>query len=107
MTSWISSLFTDPEVIFGEIREIYEDEMGYSDQRPSTLYISAGGIVIDWDGSLLHTRDGAVVEADDESERGNGQESGIDEDNEMADVGGEIEGHQEAAEEYVRFHLRS
>jgi hypothetical protein len=50
--------------------------------------------------------DAGAVELDDEVDGQSDGKSEVDEDGEMADVSREDEGHQEAAEKYVRFHLR-
>jgi hypothetical protein len=114
---WMWELFTDPERIFIEVREAAVN--GTRMDPPSTLYLGGDLKVVRFDSEPMkpdrdsesdeddEMTDAGVGDSDDEEIGEHDGEFANDEDVEMVEVDGEDEGHQEVAEKYVRYHLRS
>jgi hypothetical protein len=88
---WLVELFSNPWDILTDVREVFANVADAVD-RPATLRIGDEESDEESDDEEMEEDDGEFIN---------------DEDVEMTDVDDEDEDHQEAAEEYVRYHLRS
>jgi predicted transcriptional regulator len=93
---WLVELFTEPLHILHDVREVLAN-IADAVNRPRTLYLHDA---VEDDESAEGTDDEEMEEDDDEDEFID------DQDVDMLDVDEEYGDHQEAAEEYLRYHPR-